>query len=325
MNHQGRLVTDYMRAWPTLPSLTLAKKIYREHPEKFTSAEAIRTEIRMFRGKSGTGKRNQIRFREFFNQQYEIPETFAPDYEPYILPNSADNILVLSDIHIPFHDPEPIEQAVRWAKERDVNAVLLNGDTIDCYQLSRFIKDSRYPTIRQELNATKQFLDYLHSELPGAVIYWKNGNHEERLENFLRIKAPELLDVLDYQLDTLLQFGAKGINYITDKRIIYAGKLPILHGHEFFGRASSSVNPARALFLKAKQSALMGHFHRESDHTGKRLNDEIITCWSTGCMCGLHLEYARINEWVHSFARVKVSPDKTYKVASIRIIDGKIY
>ncbi len=323
MKQSGQLITSYLRQWPTLPSLTLAKKIYKEHPEKFTNIETVRGNIRMYRGSLGDVKRRQVVYPEFTEQQYGIPETFAPDYEPFIL--KENNILVLSDLHIPFHDPVAIEQAVRWGKEHNVNCILLNGDTIDCYQLSRFIKDSRYPAIKQELDAAKEFLDYLAQELPLANIYWKNGNHEDRLENFLKIKAPELLDVLDWQLSTLLRFGERKIHFITDKRKILAGKLTILHGHEFWSKGTGQVNPARTLFLKGYQSALVGHHHITSEHTDKLLSGDVVTCWSMGCLCGMWPEYARINKWNHGFARILLNRDGTYKVVNVRIIDGKIY
>ena len=325
MQHQGKLITEYLRAWPTLPSLTLARKIYSEHPEKWMNIDAIRSAIRSYRGTIGSEKRTSIKFREFYDQEYGIPETFAPDYEPYILPVDCNNILLLNDLHIPFHDPFALDQAIRWGKQHEVNTILLNGDVIDCYHLSRFIKDSRYPSIKTELKAAGELLDYLRHEFPEAVIYWKNGNHEERIESYLKIKAPELLDVLDWNLDTLLQFANRKIHLITEKRKIIAGKLTILHGHEFYSRQSGQVNPARTLFLKSYQSAIVGHQHITSEHTDKALDGEVITCWSVGCLCGLFPEYARLNRWNHGFARILLNDDGTYKVVNIRIINGKIY
>jgi predicted phosphodiesterase len=244
------------------------------------------------------------------------------------MPAEATNVLILSDLHIPFHDPEAIEQAVRWGKVHEVNTVVLNGDTVDCYQLSRFIKDARYPRLEEEIGAVSEFLDYLRAEFPDALIVWKNGNHDERLEAWMKVKNPELLNVLSWQYNDLPQLRRHfedRMVYVTDKRKVMAGKLTILHGHEFQSKATGQVNPARSLFLKTYQSAMVGHHHITSEHTDKKLDNEIITCWSVGCLCGLWPEYARINRWNHGFARVKVATDGTFKVANIRIIDGKIY
>lgn len=323
MKQSGELITRYLREWPTLPCLTLAKKIYRENPERFTNIEHVRTTVRTYRGKHGNKHREGIKHTEFYNQQYGIPETYAPDYTPYRI--DRDNILILSDLHIPFHDPEAIEQAVRWGKEHNVNCILLNGDIVDCYQLSRFIKDSRYPSVKQEIEAAAALLDYLAAEFPGVEIIWKNGNHDERIENFMKVKAPELLDVLHYQWCDLLDFNSRKVIYVSDRRKVLAGKLTILHGHEFNNRSTGQVNPARTLFLKTYQSSVVGHHHITSEHTDKRLDGDVITCWSVGCLCGLWPEYARINKWNHGFARVKVAADGTFRVVNVRIIDGKIY
>jgi hypothetical protein len=103
-----------------------------------------------------------------------------------------------------------------------------------------------------------------------------------------------------------------------------AGKLPILHGHEWFGGFAPPVNPARGLFLKAKESCIIGHHHRSSEHSEKNLSGQVTTTWSTGCLCGLQPEYAPYNNYNHGFAHVIVSSDGNYQVKNIRIIDYKI-
>lgn len=50
----------------------------------------------------------------------------------------------------------------------------------------------------------------------------------------------------------------------------------------------------------------------------------ITTTWSTGCLCGMHPEYARINDWNHGFAFVKVAENGNYKVANLRIYNGEV-
>ncbi len=305
--------------------MTLAKYIYNEHPDKFKDIEQVRSRVRYYRGASGEKNSRTLTIKEFVGQ-CTIPEPYEVDYEPFTLCKEADNILKMADIHIPFHDPVAIAEVIRWGKDHGVNTILLNGDIIDCYQLSQFIRDARYPTIREELERAAEFLDYLKGEFPDTRIYWKNGNHEDRLETYLMIKAPELLNVLDYRLSTLLNFWDRGIIPVTDKRKVIAGKLTILHGHEFGGGGSTNiVNPARSLFNRTYQSAMVDHSHRTSEHTDSNLDGEVITCWSSGCLCQLHPRFARLNKWNHGFSRIRIYEDGTYKVANIRIINGKIY
>jgi Mlc titration factor MtfA (ptsG expression regulator) len=138
------------------------------------------------------------------------------------------------------------------------------------------------------------------------------------------LKAPELLGVDDFKLEQLLRFREFGVTLVKDKQIAMAGKLPILHGHEWYGGFAPPVNPARGLFLKAKESALVGHHHRTSEHTEKTLSGEVLTTWSTGCLCGLEPEYAPYNNYNHGFAHVKVASDGNYELKNIRIINYKI-
>jgi hypothetical protein len=114
------------------------------------------------------------------------------------------------------------------------------------------------------------------------------------------------------------------VHLIEDKQIAYAGKLPILHGHEWYGGFAPPVNPARGLYMKAKESAIVGHHHRTSEHTEKSLSGEVTTTWSMGCLCGLEPEYAPYNNYNHGFAHVQVSSNGNYQLKNIRIIDYKI-
>jgi hypothetical protein len=47
-------------------------------------------------------------------------------------------------------------------------------------------------------------------------------------------------------------------------------------------------------------------------------------CWSTGCLCDLTPEYARINRWNHGAAIVTVFDDGEYEVHNFRIAHGKV-
>jgi hypothetical protein len=53
------------------------------------------------------------------------------------------------------------------------------------------------------------------------------------------------------------------------------------------------------------------------------VNGETIYCASTGCLCGLHPAYARINKWNHGFAIVEVDSKGVFQVDNQRVVDGK--
>jgi hypothetical protein len=137
------------------------------------------------------------------------------------------------------------------------------------------------------------------------------------------MKAGELDGVEEFNLENIIKARAEGVEVIGEKRIIKAGDLNIVHGHEFGGSVFSPVNIARGLFLRAKVSAMQGHNHQTSEHTESNMNGGITTTFSTGCLCELHPAYLPINKWNHGFAMVDID-GKNFEVRNKRIYKGKI-
>jgi predicted phosphodiesterase len=250
----------------------------------------------------------------------------ASDYEEidtFTFPAGSNRILILSDIHLPYQDNEALSIAIDYGIKHGANCVFLNGDTIDMYQASRFIKDPRLRSLSGELQMTRDFFETLNEAIPGPI-YFKLGNHEERWENYLKVRAPELLGITDFELQHILKFGQYGVQLIKSKQKVMIGKLAVMHGHEFGNSVFSPVNPARGLFMKAKASCIIGHHHQTSEHSEKDMHGNVVTTFSQGCLCGLSPEYLPYNKWNHGFIFVEAEPSGDYKVKNLRIIDGKV-
>jgi predicted phosphodiesterase len=310
-----------------MPTLTLARVMYKENIGLFASVDDARTTLRYNEGKHGKRQKGEARDKSLFMNEerprnpWKLPESDETKYEPFII--KAKKIAVLSDIHIPYHSVAALSAALDFIQAEKPDAILLNGDTIDMYALSRFQKDPRKRSVAHELQATRDFLDVLSQF--GAKIYFKIGNHEERYEHYLMRVAPELLGVREFELKHLLGLDPRGIDLIGDKRIIKANDLNIVHGHEFGQSIFSPVNVARGLFLRGKVSAMQGHNHSVSEHTESNMNGDIVTTWSLGCLCELNPAYLPINKWSHGFAIIDLSEnDKDFHVRNYRIHKGKI-
>ena len=311
-----------------MPTLTLARIMYNENKELFTNVEAARNRLRYIEGKVGANDRKYIpKSSQFFMEKerpknpYKLPESDETKYEPYYI--KAKKLAVLSDVHIPYHSIDACSCALDKISDEKPDAILLNGDFIDFYGLSRFMKDARKRSVAHELEAARNFLDVLATF--GAKIYFKLGNHEERYEHFLMMKAPELLGIQVFELRHILGLDERGIDLIGDKRIIKANDLNILHGHEFGGSIFSPVNIARGLFLRGKVTAMQGHNHSVSEHTESNMNGDIVTTWSLGCLSELNPAYLPINKWSHGFAIVDLNDNgKDFHVRNYRIHKGKI-
>lgn len=325
MKESGKIVSEYLRKYPTLPSLTLASKIYKENKLQFTNIEAVRSAIRRFRGKSGKKRAERIEVKEFLDQKvvFELPESYATDYTPYQINQSK--VLIISDLHFPYQDNNAIRKAIEYGKEKKVNCILINGDLFDFACISRHEKDWRQRSVAQEFKAVRTFLNSLRKHFPKAKIVYKLGNHDERWEKWLFLKAPEIFDDPEFKLETRLKLGELRIDIVKEKLPIKIGKLTCLHGHELAG-GSGGVNPARATFLKTLDSVLVGHYHKRSSHDETTMNGNVISVQSQGCLCEMHPHFMPINKWQQGFSYVE-HDIKTgdYIIHNKVIIKNKVY
>lgn len=312
-----------------MPTRKLSRIMYSENNLTFKNIEDARTVLQKIEGKAG-GKSHKASSKntQFYTPEhrpenpYELPKSDETIYEPYII--KGRRILVLSDIHIPYHSIPALTAAFDWARDKDVDTVLLNGDTIDAHRLSKYVTDPKKRDFAGELETFREFFTVLVQAFPKAQIIFKIGNHEERYDAFLAQKAGELSGVSEFSLENIIRSRAQGIEFVTDKRIMKAGDLNIIHGHEFTGGTFSPVNIARGLFLKAKVSAMQGHNHQTSEHTETDMNGRITTTWSVGCLSELHPMYMPLNKWNHGFAFVEVQPDGDFQVQNKRIHKGEV-
>lgn len=304
-----------------MPTHRLARIMYRDEPLLFKDSEDARWFLRSIEGKtkaSGIKETHKVDNRPL--NPYSLPKSDEAKWEPFVLNHKT--VLVLSDIHIPYHSIEALTAAFDYGKTMKPDAVLLNGDTIDFFGLSRYCKEPGKRDFAAELEAFREFFVILQRTFK-CQVYFKLGNHEERYNHFLWMKAGELADVTEFKLDEIIRSRAEGIEVIGDKRIIKAGDLNIVHGHEFGGSIFSPVNVARGLFLRAKTSALQGHNHQTSEHTESNMDGKITTTFSTGCLCELNPSYLPINRWNHGACVVQIDGDQ-FQVHNKRIYKGKI-
>ena len=320
-----KIAKEMVIRFPDSPKLTLAKKLYKENPKVFTSVEHARGCINRIRGLGSHGRiADKSLFEEpkFNYNPFSLPESKSEPREIWKLPKSISKVLLLSDIHFPYHDEKALTTALKYGQKEGVDAVFINGDLIDFYQLSFHEKDPRVTSIADELEMTRDFFDSLKKAFPKALIYYIPGNHEHRLERYLRVKAPELLDIQEFRIDILLKLGEKGIHYLAHGTKCYFGKLLVEHGDKMKG--SGGVNPARSLFAKLKRHAICGHFHRTSEATEKVYDGDVVVTYSTGCLCELEPRYMEVNNHNHGFAIVDMNGDN-FAVSNKKIVNGIVY
>lgn len=314
-----------------MPTLKLARIIYKDHNLLFKDVENARTTLREIEGKKG--KRNSKGIVKITHpapnrsiNPYNIPESSATIRDHYVLPKSCNDILLISDLHIPYHDVEAVNIAIDYGVKNGVNTVFINGDLMDFHNASRFEKDPRKRSIKFEFDTTKAFLIALRDAFPDAEIYWLKGNHCIRYEHFLMTKVHEIFDDEYFHLEQRLRLNEQRIHLIDDKTLVKAGMLSITHGHHVMRGFFSPVNSARGAWMKAKQSVIIGHVHKVSNHVEVNLDGQTFGCWSTGSLCELRPDYSPlVSNYQHGFAHVIVDNDGTFAVKNMQIINGRIH
>ena len=330
-NGNANIARKYRSKNLTMPTKKLARIMYEENKLSFKNEEAARYSLRYIEGKTGDVMRSGVSKKEteFIMEKerprnpYNLPSSDETAFEPFVF-KGHKKILILSDIHVPYHSIDAITAALQYAKKSKPDALLLNGDTIDCHRLSRFIKDPKKRNFKLELDTFKSLFDVFEKELK-CKIYFKIGNHEERYEHFLYEKAGELVGVEEFEFENIIKARARGIEIIGDKRPMKLNNLWGIHGHEYVGGISAPVNPARGLFLKAKVSCFQGHNHNSSQHSEPTLTGKLVTTWSLGCLSELHPQYMPLNKWNHGFAEVELDENgEDFEFHNYRIFKGKI-
>jgi predicted phosphodiesterase len=325
MGVKTEIAREYSERFKSTPTTSLARAMAKDYPNVFEDAEQARSSLRYVRGSHGKSDRKECKDKSSFvdsktlKKVHELPKGHAKKYSPYNVPNGK--YLVLADVHVPYHDKKSVELAINHAKGK-VDGVILLGDIMDMYSLSRYCRNPRARDFASELDDVNMLLDYIDQEIGGNIIY-KMGNHEQRYEAYMYTRAPEMLGVDAFQLKNLLRFKERGVKEVGFNQIMKFGHLTLLHGHEYRGM-TSPVNPARGMFMRANDCTLSGHNHQTSHHAQGTIAGKAIGCWSVGCLCELHPDYMPLNKWNHGFAIIEREGMK-FSVSNKRIIKGEVY
>ena len=325
-----------------LPARTLAKYLFRKHPGLWSTMHNCRQGILYRRGRHGNVHRAQGGVANAMPS-----DTTSEPLNPWLLPKSEAEAWhplrvsvdhntrcgIGSDFQFPHYDRPATLCFLERCKKEEVGIILINGDLLDFYQLSKFNRDPRRFSPAREIKMANQFLDAIDRNFPHARKIFKLGNHDERLDHYLWMVAAQnnalkaMIEELFHhylESDHGLKLDSRGWETVRDRQIVNLGRLPVLHGHEF-PYTGDSVNPARTLFLKTVSNAIMGDRHRTSEHVTRTLEDKVISCWSIGCLCGLHPYWCPINSWNHGFAIVEIDKVGSYQVTNVRVHNGKSF
>ena len=206
----------------------------------------------------------------------------------------------VSDIHAPFHDEEALQAVIDFIGQFKPRHLVLNGDILDCYTISKFEKNSDLRmSFQDELDATRDVISRLIAAAPAKCrTVYLQGNHEDRHRRLLW-DNPALADLRNLQLSQLLKLRELGV-----KKFMRYGELHnhlgVAFTHGSIARKHGSYT-ARAEREEHGISGVSGHTHRLGV-SYKTYTDRIVTWYEQGCLCDLKPGYIRgTPNWQHGF------------------------
>jgi len=119
------IIKSYLEKYPDAPNRTLAKLILEENPQ-FKSIESVRYYIRYQKGVSGKRNLKYLKDKSLVTNKSTIQEgleklkVFSYNKEMINVHLNEGRYLILSDIHIPYHDMDALSTALEWGLNNDV-------------------------------------------------------------------------------------------------------------------------------------------------------------------------------------------------------------
>jgi len=328
MTSKGKIVVDMINKFPKASSSQLSRKLYEKYPLVFSSQQNARSVLRYYRDASGakdraTKKTAEVNVVEASGRHYAIAKTKARKRRYHHIPSDITDVVVLSDIHFPNHDEQALRLACEYVDKVKPGAIVLNGDVLDNTPFTKFRKPPSAKSAKGMFDMAIAWLRSLRENNPDAIIWWIEGNHDKWYKNWLIDHCEQVWDDSYYQLEARMQLEQMNIKYIEEYDVTMCGKLPLLHGHTVVKGVFAPVNSARGVWMKLKQTCMIGHTHQVSQHTERDLVGKVHKQWSLGCLCTIHPEYDPHNtRHSHGFAHITKDKSGRFVVRNFEIIEG---
>ena len=225
-------------------------------------------------------------------------------------------LVFISDTHIPYEDKKAIEVVLKFLKDFQPDYILLGGDLIDFYSISKFNKDpKRALETQDDLDKLYEFLKKIRDICPNSIILYFKGNHENRLRTYKWTKCPELAYLRCLTPEKLFRLAELDIQWI-EKRWQY-GKLWFMHGSKLSVHSGDSARKNRD---DCGTNVVHGHSHRTGKSNLTNLGGN-AGGWESGCLCDLNPEYIEgVANWQHGLTVVQDFGGKIFHTDNIDIV-----
>jgi hypothetical protein len=264
------------------------------------------------------------------------PIVYPQPDKKIITSNPNPYALVIGDMHFGSEDWDVLNIFLKTVEELKPSTIILNGDTLDMFSISRYPKDIRFKSsLLNEREQYHKFLKQLHDITASynADIFETNSNHsgdglEGRWWRYLSDRVgelaeiPEIKEKLSYE-SVFYPTGAWNRTKLVDYVEIVPGFI-VMHGDVVRRHGGYS---ARGLFEKWFTSIMCNHTHRIG-MTSQRIpsigsqKEQIVRVYENGCACSLQPVYASAANWQNAFSIINFS-EKEAAVENVLVTNKK--
>lgn len=166
-----------------------------------------------------------------------------------------ERIAIIPDAHVPYHNKKAWKLMITALKDFKPDRIICLGDLADFYKISHYSKDpTRMESFDTEISMVNKALDDLDS-LEAKHKIFIAGNHEDRLERYLKNKAPELFNLI--KIKEILELGRRNWKYVPYKEHYKLGK--VYYAHDIGTTSRYQVYKCLETY---QHSIVTGHTHR---------------------------------------------------------------
>lgn len=250
-----------------------------------------------------------------------IPEPLVP-----VLTVSKSKIketaLIISDVHVPFECKKSLEVFKAYAKDNMPETLVLLGDILDLFSVSKYDKCMRGKDgLPEELEAGRAFFREMREIFPDARIIFTMGNHEDRYQAFLVNKAPELIGIDEFRMERLLALESLDIEFYDSNTPVKLGELVLTHGSLARKGAGSSVRGLREKY--GNVPIIQGHVHKSSVAYVRTMDDHHLMI-ENPCMAKLDVDYGKHLDFINGFTELYIHEDGKMAASSHVIRNGRL-
>lgn len=212
---------------------------------------------------------------------------------------SVGPVVVLGDLHCPFVDQAAFKVCLQVIQLIGPKAVVINGDAVDNYALSRFDKDpERVTSLGVDLDVGRQCLREIRGAAPESALFYTEGNHEARLSK-VKCRIPELSCLPELTIPALLRFKELGITWVGERDLLTFGDWVILHGSNVNAKGGYT---GQRMIDRYGCSGVSNHVHRLAQ-VSRTVYGRAMTWIENGHLCDpAKMEYGSLFDWQQGFS-----------------------